>query len=252
MKYIFTLCICCSSLLAFGQKHSLSFYANALHNFIYVDKDSDREESITRPLHVLPSYGLEYNTMNANKKIGLQASLNVVSDGIKLRRRKTYVNNNGTIVINRRGRSTSGSSPSLRVGLFRNLKAFRMATGLQLRYIPNNNSFTNRFAPNVNNGESVSLIWGKTYFFSFNVHSSLYLNVDYKLFTTGRSDIRLNFIGNIGLYPLYKTTSLIENFIENETRRIIHSNYGSYIGIGFKLVRSTDDKFKEIFNFKWN
>lgn len=65
------------------------------------------------------------------------------------------------------------------------------------------------------------------------------------------NELRLNFIGNIGLHPIYRATSIIENFITSERKQIIHNNYGTYLGLGLKLVRSTDDKFKEIFNFQW-
>ena len=206
-----------------------------------MDNDFDEDETITLPLVPLLAYGLEYRRMT-DKEFGLHVALGVVWEGISIRRR---------IDNSRRTRSRSDLNASFRAGVFKNYKSFRIATGVHFRFIPGGNSFSNRFDNNINNGERVSLVAGMEYFESFNVHSSIYLNVDYKLFTTGRSVIRLNFIGNIGLYPIYITTSLIENFIENETKRIIHNNYGTYLGIGVKLVRSTDDKFKEIFNFQW-
>ena len=89
------------------------------------------------------------------------------------------------------------------------------------------------------------------YLVDIKIHSSLFINIDYKLFKLDRNEIRLNFIGNIGLHPIYRATGIIEDFIKNETRRIVHNNYGTYIGLGFKIVRSTDSKFKELFNFKW-
>ena len=250
MKKLLLLFILISiSTFSFAQTQSLGFYVNALHNFSYVDSDFNPDASIKKPIHVLPSYALEYDKIHPNKKFGYHVALGVVWEGIRLKRRFSPLNNgqpsNRTFT-----ESISGLGPSLRGGIFKNHKKIRFATGVHLRFI--SNSFVAMLGPVVSENESFQAIAEFEYLVLNSIHSSIYVNVDYKLFNIDKNEIRLNFIGNVGLYPIYRITSIIEDFMKNETVRVIHNNYGTYLGIGIKFVRSTDDRFKKIFNFQWN
>ena len=231
-----------------AQTQSLSFFVHALHNFSYVDNDFDQDASIKKPIHVLPSYALEYDKIMPDKKTGYHIALGVVWEGIRLNRKFGPLSNGepSNLTI---GKTISGIAPSLRGGIFRKHNSFRFATGVHLRFI--SNSFVSISGPQVSDNEFFQAIAEFDFVVKNSVHSSVYINVDYKLFNIDNNELRLNFIGNIGLHPIYRATSIIENFITSERKQIIHNNYGTYLGLGLKLVRSTDDKFKEIFNFQW-
>ena len=166
--------------MIFAQTQSLSFYVNAIHNFSYTDNNFDKEKSIKLPILVLPSYALEYHKIKPNKNFGFQASLGVVWNGIRIKRSFRPLRN-GVPRNLTSGSTTSGLSPSLRFGIFKQYKLFRIASGLNLRYFSNNNS-VGISTPNVYDNESYNPRAETEYLVDIKVHSSLFINIDYKLF----------------------------------------------------------------------
>jgi hypothetical protein len=217
-----------------AQIQSIGFQANAIHNFSYRDNDFDQEKSIKLPILVLPSYTLEYNKIKPNRKLGFQAALGVVWEGLRIKRsfQPLFRGNPSNITISK---ITSGLSPSLRFGIFKQDRSFRLASGIHFRYF-STNSFVSISSAAVFDNESYQIIAEFEYLVNTRIHASFYINAEYKLFEIGSNEIRLNLIGNIGLHPIYRTTSIIEDFILNETKHIVHNNYGTYLGLGFKMI----------------
>jgi len=245
-KNIILLSLFFSTILLYGQKHSVGLYLNAIHNFSYLNNNFDSDKTVRQPLYVLRSFGIEYSH-NIKNNLGLYSSFSVINIGVRINR--TYrARFDGRELMHRRGSALYSQTPSIRLGLVVKHNSINITFGPNIRYIPKVN--VGNSSPSVFENESYTPIAELEYNDNkSNLHASLFFNLDFKIAQAYRNEIRLNFISNLGLHSIYTTTSRIENFDNNEVKEIVHNNFGTYLGVGVKIIRSSKNSFKDILNF---